>query len=607
MKNTNSQPHDFYIPVMGTSFTIDTPIRVAKYGISSAMSLSDDVLIENMRKHYSQLAGEEYQEIGKREEDSRGRRITAYLNLVNRIVKRQVDEMVKLPFTPDSDISKYFEMLPDGSFRKEAYKNMLEESDPAKKQAMQEKLRERVVAGSIDVNIMTKVDPHLYRNGERVAAEFGIAQSALRGFANSDLNSSVVFSAGLNPGLYTYTSTFDDFSPDAKGSFKKRITLKVSDFRSALTQGKFLAKKGLWISEFRVESGINCGGHAFVQNTSLLGPVLDEFQKRRQELFETLSSFYHKGLQKKGMVYNGPDLDFRLTVQGGLGDNDDHSWLMEYHGVDATGWGSPFLLVPEAVNIDDVHARKLAEAQEGDVYLSGASPLGVPFWNLRGSESELRREELISEEKAGSSCPRGYLTFNSEFTDKPVCTASVLYQREKLEEIRQSDEMPEIKEEKIAELQAKACLCRDLAGSALLNIGNPGKSKPIVCPGPNIINFKLISSLKDMVDHIYGRFNLLKKSDRPHMFVKEMSLYLGRFTEAIGKKKEEIGSLVDSFKELESKMISGLNYYTEMAGSMATEKKKEFLVALDNVRNQIQDVKEDLFARQSMELQPGMA
>ncbi len=27
--------HTFHIPVMGTGFTIDTPLRVAKYGISS--------------------------------------------------------------------------------------------------------------------------------------------------------------------------------------------------------------------------------------------------------------------------------------------------------------------------------------------------------------------------------------------------------------------------------------------------------------------------------------------------------------------------------------------------------------------------------------------
>ena len=43
-------PHSFHIPVMGTGFMIDAPLRVAKYGISSVISLVDDVLIEQMRQ-----------------------------------------------------------------------------------------------------------------------------------------------------------------------------------------------------------------------------------------------------------------------------------------------------------------------------------------------------------------------------------------------------------------------------------------------------------------------------------------------------------------------------------------------------------------------------
>ena len=35
-----SSVHNFYIPVMGTGFTIDTPLKVAKYGISSVVSLT---------------------------------------------------------------------------------------------------------------------------------------------------------------------------------------------------------------------------------------------------------------------------------------------------------------------------------------------------------------------------------------------------------------------------------------------------------------------------------------------------------------------------------------------------------------------------------------
>ncbi len=43
-----TRPHAFHIPVMGTGFTIDTPLRVARFGISSVMSLADDALVEQI-------------------------------------------------------------------------------------------------------------------------------------------------------------------------------------------------------------------------------------------------------------------------------------------------------------------------------------------------------------------------------------------------------------------------------------------------------------------------------------------------------------------------------------------------------------------------------
>ncbi|MEA1950456.1 MAG: hypothetical protein U9N87_03670, partial [Planctomycetota bacterium] len=65
--------HTFHIPVMGTGFTIDTPLRVAKYGISSVISLVDDVLIEQMRELHCRRLGEEFVPIKKGEHDVRAR------------------------------------------------------------------------------------------------------------------------------------------------------------------------------------------------------------------------------------------------------------------------------------------------------------------------------------------------------------------------------------------------------------------------------------------------------------------------------------------------------------------------------------------------------
>src|SRR5690606_41692881 len=71
-----------------------------------------------------------------------------------------------------------------------------------------------------------------------------------------------------------------------------------------------------------------------------------------------------------------------------------------FRSLDGTGWGSPFLLVPEATNVDEDTLRKLANAQPGDFYLSDASPLGVPFHNFRPSSSEEQRKLRIARNRS---------------------------------------------------------------------------------------------------------------------------------------------------------------------------------------------------------------
>jgi len=217
---------------MGTGFTIDTPLRVARYGISSVIPLVDDVLVEQVRKYHCEKHGEPYEEISNSNQDARALRIAAYLSLVDRLVKQQVVALQASPFEEGSDITRYFEMLPETPL-KQAYDEMLATTDGAAKGRMQADLRRQAVPGSIDVNIMTKLDRDIYLDGNKLPAEFSDAMAALRGFANSTLNSSVIFSAGINQRLYTYAATFDDFFPDKNGELKKKIILKVSDYRSA--------------------------------------------------------------------------------------------------------------------------------------------------------------------------------------------------------------------------------------------------------------------------------------------------------------------------------------------------------------------------------------
>ena len=61
---------------MGLAYTVDSPVKVARFGISSVISIVENRLIEMMRKHYYPTIGETYQPISVHEEDFRAKRIT---------------------------------------------------------------------------------------------------------------------------------------------------------------------------------------------------------------------------------------------------------------------------------------------------------------------------------------------------------------------------------------------------------------------------------------------------------------------------------------------------------------------------------------------------
>lgn len=577
---------------MGTGFTIDTPLRVAKYGINSVIALVDDDLIEKMRRLYADKFGEAYQEITSQDEDFRAKRITAYLNLAQKIVLRQIQDLKASMFTPDSELTRYYEMLPDNALKK-SYQLMLAEQDAKRKKDLQNDLCNFIEPGSIDVNIMTKMDRQNYRCDEILPYEFCDAAAAMRGFANSNLSSSVILSAGFNPLLYGYMTQFKDFYPDVNNQLKKKICLKVSDFRSAIIQGKYLAKHGLWVTEYRIESPINCGGHAFINDGQLLGSILEEFKQRKDELREILHGFYKKSLNNNNRLCADDPREIYLTAQGGIGTNAEQEFLLQHYGLQAVGWGSPFLLVPEATSVDQQQLDKLISAKSGDIFLSAASPLGIPIWNLRNSSSELARFQRISAGKPGSVCTKGYAKFNCEFTSKPICRASCEYQHYKLKELKA--QQPEFTQEKFAALEAdilsKACICNDLAGGALIKHDIDTQALSAICPGPNIINFKKIATLKEMVDHIYGRCSLLANDSRPHMFIQEVRLQIDYFLSEL--KNASLGLPARSqqkLAEVKENISKGIQYYQNLTKEIFHEQCDKFSETLQLLQKEVADL-----------------
>jgi hypothetical protein len=441
--------------------------------------------------------------------------------------------------------------------------------------------------GSIDVNIMTKVDRNVVDIEGNILEDTSDAVAAIRGYANSNLtHSSVILSAGLNPRLFNYMEKLSAFNMNDKGVFAKKVVVKVSDYRSALIQGKYLAKKGIWVSEFRIESGLNCGGHAFATDGFLLGTILEEFKTNRQQLIDTLFDIYSAALETKGKTKVSKSPALIITVQGGIGTHEESKLLLTHYGMDSTGWGTPFLLVPEATTVDDATLQLLSAAKEKDVVLSNKSPLGIRFFYLKDTTSDHERALRIMKGKPGSPCTEKHLAFNTEFTTEPICIASHKYQKLKIAQLL-SLNLPQLEyENQLNEVLQKECLCVGLSNAAALSYDESFiKNLPSVniCPGPNIANFSKVVSLQTMTDHIYGRTNIITNPDRPHMFIAELNLYMDYlkeqletdyFSGQLAKKKKYYVSFCKNLNE-------GILYYRHLEAIPAKDR-AVFLNALDD-------------------------
>ncbi|MBC7845222.1 MAG: hypothetical protein H7Y10_01865 [Flavobacterium sp.] len=566
---TNKTLHTFHIPVMGLAYTIDSPIRVAKYGVSSVVSIADDELIEKMRVFYSKKFDMPYHDITQKIHDYRAERITSYLNLVDKIVKEKFENFKIELAESKVALDNYIAMLPNKSEIKKGLENLLEDGI-AFKENIKQYLENNLSPGDIDVNIMTKLDKDNFIKDEQLPVEFNDAHAALRGFANSNLTSSVVLSAGMNPRLFAYFENFKDFFPDFNNTLKKKITLKVSDFRSAMIQGNYLAKKGLWVSEYRIESGLNCGGHAFATEGFLLGPILEEFKHKKDQLVQSAHDIMVKVLAQKELHVPEQPLDLKITVQGGVGTSEEHEFLLDHYNVDSVGWGTPFLLVPEATSVDAETRQLLMNAKEEDLYLSHISPLGVPFNTLRGTTNEMFKQKRIDENKAGSSCPKKFLALSKEFGPEGICTSSKKFQDVKLAELDEiKDTLSASTFEKMKfNITEKSCLCVGLANASYLENGiriSGQEQGVIVCPGPNMAYFDKEVSLAEMTKHIYGNANVMTDKDRPNLFVKELKMYIDYLKNEISEATADLtAGQIKKWNAFRNNMLEGIGFYQNL-------------------------------------------
>lgn len=587
MTHYNNSAHTFHIPVMGLAYTIDTPIRLAHFGISSCISITDDDLCDKMAAYFSKKFSLPYEATSTKMFDHRAQRIKQYLNMMDTIVKQKFEDFKAELTESKPALERFLEMLPNKSSFKDGLEQIIAEGTQMAEN-LKTYLEQHFSPGNIDVNIMTKVDKeNRDEKNNPLPVAYNDAHASLRGFAESNLTSSVVLSAGMNPRLYSYFENFQDFYPDANGNFKKKIVLKVSDFRSASIQGAFLAKKGIWVSEYRIESGLNCGGHAFATDGLLLGPILEEFIQKKGELAASAYALMAKALEQKGCIVPANIPEMFITVQGGVGTAEEQNFLLEHYKVASVGWGSPFLLVPEATAVDDATRKLLADAKEEDLYLSNMSPLGVPFNTVRGTTNEQLKQERATKNRYGSACPKKYLALTPG-EDGPVCTASRKYQELKINEL--------LTENDIQTMMEKSCLCVGLSSPALMEKGIPVKGEQqgvVVCPGPNMAYFTEEVSLSRMVRHIYGNDNVITVQHRPHMFIKELDLYVKHLEKEVVNSTEANAQQLKKLKTFKQNLLEGIGYYQNLFAENEdwfTAERESINLALINYRHRVENL-----------------
>ena len=109
-----------------------------------------------------------------------------------------------------------------------------------------------------------------------------------------------------------------------------------------------------------------------------------------------------------------------------------------------------------------------------------------------------------------------------------------------------------------------------LAGSATVAQGIEPDAKTAVCCGPNTVYFSRVSKLREMVDHIYGRASLPLGAERPHMFLKELSLHLDRLKQDLERRRAGLTDIKQkSLEEIRTNLMTGIRQYRDLAGRVA--------------------------------------
>jgi hypothetical protein len=165
-----------------------------------------------------------------------------------------------------------------------------------------------------------------------------------------------------------------------------------------------------------------------------------------------------------------------------------------------------------------------------------------------------------------------------------------------LKELKEAGLSDEQYEAQAKIIQEKDCLCEGLSVPALLvnDIPVPFNFNAVtICPGPNLAFFSGVHTLKQMVDHIYGKTNILNNVPRSNVFINELRLYVkylvnenNNISQQFNQKKEDY---INKFK---ANLLIGINYYNELAEKMEGQANELF----KGMQNELEQIEISLLA-----------
>ena len=97
-----------------------------------------------------------------------------------------------------------------------------------------------------------------------------------------------------------------------------------------------------------------------------------------------------------------------------------------------------------------------------------------------------------------------------------------------------------------------------------------------------------------MVHHIYGKKDVITTTNRPHMFIKELSMYVDYYySEKVNEIKDTVSVKQEKYiTNFKNNLNDGIDYYQKLFSNT----KKHFELNKEHLLEELDKLKADLFA-----------